>query len=134
MGHVHQFLKLLFGGIGGLMHLVLQSLDRLVQGTDAFFDLYHGPAHVFDAFILRKRITRPTLLVIGFECDPFLAQAVFSQALHFGHFVDAPFQFGVEFVISFLGLPGRAQGFLKCLGLGFENFYLLLEFVRYISR
>ena len=49
--------------------------------------------------------------VVGLEGDPLLAQAVFGEALHFGHLADAALEPGVEFHKGLLRFLRRAQGF-----------------------
>ena len=52
MSDIHQFLKLLFGGVCCLMQLVLKAFDRFIQRTDALFQFLHSAADVLPTFIL----------------------------------------------------------------------------------
>ena len=106
---------------GGLVNLVLNVFDQVLDGRDALLHFHDQAAHILDAFILRQGITRPALLVVGLEGDPFLPDPVFGQALHLGQFVDAPLQLGVELGVGILGTGGFAQGFLQGQNLGVKG-------------
>ena len=127
MHHVHNFLQFFFGGIGDLVHLILQNLRGVIQWRDALFRFLQVFADIAEGFFIGKAVTRPAFLIVHFETDPFLAQAVFCKALHFGHFVDAAFEFCVEFEIGFLRSFCAAQSFVQTLYVTIEACRFFLE-------
>ena len=52
MCDVHQFLKLLLGGIRRLVQLVLDGLDGVIQRRDAFLQFLQGAVQILCPFIL----------------------------------------------------------------------------------
>jgi len=70
-------------GFLALVEDVLLGLGKVFDGGQAVVHLLDAGAVILLLFLLGEGKTRPAFLLIGFECDPFLAEAVFCQALHF---------------------------------------------------
>ena len=113
------------------MHLILNNFDLFIVRTDTFFKFLDQAADVFHTFILREGVAGPAFLIVGFERDPFLTQAIFSEPLHFRDLIDTPFQFGIELRVGVLGAFRGAQCILELHDLGIEHFGLQLDGIEF---
>jgi len=108
-------LQPLLGLLVSLLKHILDFLDAIFQMGDALSEPLVLPGDLASLFFLGQSVVGPSLLIISFEGDPFLAETLFSQALDFGHLIDPAVYFNAQFFQGLLRSLNRPVCFIQGL-------------------
>ena len=122
-----QGLQALFGQLIGLLQQILDLLQLVFHVGGLLGELFELAGDLVALLFLGEGVVGPALLVIGFEGDPFLAEAVFGQALDLGDLVDAALDALGEVFQRGLGALGLALGGIELQELRFNIASLLFD-------